>query len=73
MSFPLPPKPRRRLADFDVDPEASGLWNHFRHQERFRVGTCSWESKVIGDGSLALVRVAQEKASGKRYALKAGS
>ncbi|CAE7314675.1 Pdpk1 [Symbiodinium microadriaticum] len=47
MSFPLPPKPRRRLADFDVDPE------------------------VIGDGSLALVRVAQEKASGKRYALKA--
>ncbi|CAE7253052.1 Pdpk1 [Symbiodinium natans] len=47
MSFPLPPKPRRRLADFEVEP------------------------KVIGDGSLALVRVAWEKVTGKKYALKA--
>ena len=23
MSFPLPPKPRRRLADFEVEPKAS--------------------------------------------------
>ncbi|CAE7719883.1 Pdpk1 [Symbiodinium pilosum] len=47
MSFPLPPRLRRRVTDFDVD------------------------EKVLGDGSLALVHVAWEKAGGKQYALKA--
>eukprot|EP00930_Biecheleria_cincta_P057765 TRINITY_DN43645_c0_g1_i1.p1 TRINITY_DN43645_c0_g1~~TRINITY_DN43645_c0_g1_i1.p1 ORF type:complete len:366 (-),score=72.55 TRINITY_DN43645_c0_g1_i1:128-1225(-) len=48
MSFPLPPRLRRRTADFQIEQKA-----------------------LLGQGSLAIVHVAKERASGSRFALKA--